>query len=211
MEFAVEIAARPLVESESAAHPVETPMDSREFDYDVFIKPMESRMMRSIWRIVRQKEAAEDALQDALAVIWKKRDVVARHPHPEALILKISVDAAYDAVRKMRRRLRHEVAGLPAQPFERRTFSVTEEAEFRALRAAVLEAIGRLPKKQATAVLLRIVEEESYEDIARGMRCSATTVRIHVMRGRAVLASRLGRLWPKLAGRSEGKDRGGKV
>ena len=52
------------------------------FDYDVLVKPMEPRMMRAIWRIVRQREAAEDALQDALAIIWKKRDAVARHPIP---------------------------------------------------------------------------------------------------------------------------------
>ncbi|NTU51536.1 MAG: hypothetical protein HGA94_03750, partial [Candidatus Aminicenantes bacterium] len=49
---------------------------------------MEPRLMRTIWRIVRQKEAAEDALQDALAAIWKKRDAVARHPNPQALILR---------------------------------------------------------------------------------------------------------------------------
>ncbi len=60
----------------------EDAMESREFDYSKLVRPMESRMMRSIWRIVRQREAAEDALQDALAVIWKKRDAVARHPNP---------------------------------------------------------------------------------------------------------------------------------
>ena len=79
-------------------------MENREFDYDALIRPLEPRMMRTIWRIVRQREAAEDALQDALAVIWKKRDIVARHPKPEALILRIAVTTAYDTVRKSRRR-----------------------------------------------------------------------------------------------------------
>ncbi len=95
-------------------------MESREFDYNSLVRPMESRMMRSIWRIVRQREAAEDALQDALAVIWKKRDAVARHPNPHALILKIAVAAAYDAVRRNRRRLRYEIAGLPGSRPTRR-------------------------------------------------------------------------------------------
>ena len=79
-------------------------LETREFDYDSLVRPLEPRMMRSIWRIVRQKETAEDALQDALAVIWKKRDRVARHPNPRALILRIAVAAAYDAFRKSRRR-----------------------------------------------------------------------------------------------------------
>ena len=171
-------------------------VEIREFDYDVLVRPMEPRMMRSIWRIVRQQEAAEDALQDALAIIWKKRDAVARHPKPEALILRIAVAAAYDAVRKSRRRLRHEIPGLPDERADDAAPPVAKGVEDRDLRAAILEAIGRLPRRQATAVLLHIVEEQSYEDIARAMGCSESTVRVHVMRGREKLASRLARELP---------------
>lgn len=182
-------------------------VDNRDFDYDLLVKPLEPRMMRSIWRIVRERAAAEDALQDALTVIWKKRAAVARHPRPDALILRIAVSAAIDAVRRRRRRGRHETpalpddrAGDPAPPF-------TEEVEARDLRAAILEAIGRLPRRQATAVLLRIVEERSYEDVARAMGCSEATVRVSVMRGRARLARLLARGGP---GIEERPERGGK-
>jgi RNA polymerase sigma-70 factor (ECF subfamily) len=179
-------------------------MENREFDYDGLVRPMESRMMRSIWRIVRQKEEAEDALQDALAVIWKKRDTVARHPNPQALILKISVGVAYDAVRKGHRRLSHEIPGLPDEAAHDAAPPVTKGSEDRDLRAAILEAIGRLPKRQAMAVLLHLVEEQSYEEIARGMDCSETTVRVHVMRARAALARRLARHRPDLVAELEG-------
>ena len=178
------------------------------FDYDVLVKPMEPRMMRAIWRIVRQREAAEDALQDALAIIWKKRDAVARHPNPQALILRISVSAAIDAMRRRMRRLRHETPGLPED--ERAGDGappVTWGAEDRDLKAAILEAISRLPKRQAMAVLLHIVEEQPYEEIARVMDCSETTVRVHVLRGRAKLARRLAHDRPDLVGRI---DHGGK-
>ena len=179
-------------------------MENREFDYDGLVRPMESRMMRSIWRIVRQREAAEDALQEALAVIWKKRDTVARHPNPQALILKISVDAAYDAVRKNRRRLSHEIQGLPAQAADDSAAPAARESEDRSLRAAILEAIGRLPKRQATAVLLRVVEEQPYGDIARAMDCSEATARVHVMRGRSALGRYLARQRPDLVDGREG-------
>ncbi len=176
----------------------------REFDYNVLVRPLEARMMRSIWRIVRQREAAEDALQDALTVIWKKRLAVARHPNPEALILKISIDAALDATRKARRRLGREIPGLPDDRAGDPAAPVAKEAEGRNLRAAILEAIGRLPRRQATAVLLHIIEEQSYEEIARGMDCSETTVRVHVMRARAALARRLARQRPDLVAGLEG-------
>ena len=179
----------------------------REFDYDLLVKPMEPRLMRTIWRIVRRREAAEDALQDALTIIWKKRAAVARHPNPQALILRIAVTAAIDAVRKDKRRLGHESPGLPDDRSEDATATVEKNVEGHELRAAIVEAISRLSRRQATATLLHIVEEQPYEEVARAMGCSETTTRVHVLRGRAALAKRLGRERPDLAG---GFDRNGK-
>jgi len=209
MEIAVESRERSLPREAETVGKVKTAaMKQREFDFDSLVRPMETHMMRSIWRIVRQREAAEDALQDALTIIWRKRGTVARHPNPQALILKISINAAYDAVRKSRRRLRHEISSLPEQCPDGTASSVSKESEDRSLRADILEAIGRLPKRQATAVLMRIVEEQSYEEIARGMGCSETTARIHVMRARAALTRKLARFHPGLGnGREEGERR----
>jgi len=208
MEIVVESPERFAAGREEASRPIEAAVKKhREFDYDGLVRPMESRMMRSIWRIVRHRETAEDALQDALAVIWRKRSKVARHPNPQALILRISVGAAYDALRKNRRRLRYEVPGLPEQPTDDSAVPVTKELEDRSLRADILAAIGRLPKRQAMAVLLRIVEEQSYEETARAMGCSASTVRVNVMRGRAGLARRLAGRLPSSVG---APDRTGK-
>jgi RNA polymerase sigma-70 factor (ECF subfamily) len=208
VEIAFESPERSLAGERGNPHPIEAAQMTRpEFDYEGLIRPMEARMMRSIWRIVRGREAAEDALQDALTVVWRKREVVARHPNPQALILRISIDAAYDAVRRDRRRLRREIAGLPGQFPDAGAFSVARDAELRGLRARVLEAIGRLPKKQATAALLRLVEERSYAEIAGAMGCSETTVRVHVMRARAALSRRLGCERPRP---SDGHGEGGK-
>lgn len=182
-------------------------MDTREFDYDGLVRPMEPRMMRSIWRVVRDKEAAEDALQDALAVIWRKREAVARHPNPQALILRISVDAAIDAARKIRRRLSHEVGSLPEDAADGAAVPVTKASEDRGLRAAVLEAVAGLPKRQATAVLLHLVEEQPYEEVARAMGCSESTARVHVMRGRAALGRALARERPDLIAASDRKTK----
>jgi len=207
MEITVESPECSLPREAETVGKVETAvMKQREFDFDSLIRPMETRMMRSIWRIVRQREAAEDALQDALTIIWRKRRTVARHPNPQALLLKIAVNAAYDAVRKSRRRLRREIAGLPEKLADDSSSSISKESEDRSLRADILEAIASLPKRQATAVLMRIVEEQSYEEIARGMGCSETTARIHVMRARAALTRRLARFHPGLVdGREEGE------
>lgn len=182
-------------------------VETRGFDYDVLVRPLEPRLMRTIWRIVRRREAAEDALQDALTVVWKKRRAVAAHPNPQALILRIAVSTAIDALRRDRRRWRREATERPDERTADPAAPVGQGAENKELREAILEAIARLPRRRAAAVTLHIVEERPYEEIAQALGCSESTVRVHVLRGRATLAERLARERPDLVG---GRGRGGK-
>jgi RNA polymerase sigma factor (sigma-70 family) len=155
--------------------------------YDELIAPLESRMTRSIWRVVRDPDLAEDCLQDALAVIWKKRVAIRQHPNPPALILKICLDRAYDSLRRLQK-LRHQTnlfqlrdRAVPPDPAGDRNFE-TEELE-----QAVQRAIRRLPRKRALAVMMRLIYDEPFEMIAQALGCSEVTARIHISRGRAQL------------------------
>jgi RNA polymerase sigma factor (sigma-70 family) len=164
--------------------------------YEQLIAPVESQMTRSIWRIVRNREAAEDTLQDALTIIWKKLDRVCRHPNPHAFILKICVNAAYDTLRQRTRvRQREESANIQEFPAGSETNGL-ERLEKRNVEAEILAAIRRLPRKQALAVLMRIVQDQSYDSIAQALDCSEVTVRIHVSKGRAKLSRWLSHLDP---------------
>ena len=71
--------------------------------YDELIAPLKATMMRSIWRVVRNADLAEDSLQDALAIVWKKRFHIRLHPNPRAMIMKICLNTAYDSLRKLER------------------------------------------------------------------------------------------------------------
>ncbi len=171
-------------------------MENCEGIFEQLIAPLESRMMRSIWRVVRSPELAEDTLQDALTTIWKKLPVVRRHPNPEALILKICLNAAYDSLRKRSRFLRQEeismLSNMPGPPEQ----GVVCTLAARETEREVLKAIGRLPRKQALAVLLRVVHEEPFDAIAGALGCSEVTARIHVSKGRARLQKWLAHLDP---------------
>ncbi len=187
-----------------------------DFSYDLFIRPNEGQMSRVVWRIVRNPEDAEDTLQDALSTIWKKRRLVCTHPNPRALILKICIDAAYDTLRKHRRRRKHEEPtsllldspqeddpGLSHSPAAFHS-SALDQLVQKETEREILEAVGRLPRKQAVAVLLRIVKEQPYDLIAQAMGCSESTVRIHVARGRARLNKWLAHLNPLPPGEVSG-------
>ena len=164
-------------------------MQADEADYERLIRPIEDQMMRSVWRITQNADDAEEALQEALALVWRRFLRIRRHANPQALILRICMNAAYDVLRRKARRQRWE-QDAPADAMESAR-TPREAAEAQEQESAILRAIGQLSRNQALAVTLRLVQEQSYEAIARAIGCRENTVRKHVERGRARLCELL--------------------
>jgi RNA polymerase sigma factor (sigma-70 family) len=192
MEAATPLNIEPIASEEALKSPREILVTDDRTIYDELIAPLESMMMRSIWQVVRNADLAEDCLQEALAVIWKKRFHIRLHPNPQALILKICLNAAYDSLRRLRRMRRQtDLSRLDDAPAPANSDGDLEERE---IEEQVQQAIRRLPRKRALAVMMRLIQEESFEAIAQALDCSEVTVRIHIFRGRAQLRKWLSHL-----------------
>ncbi len=168
--------------------------------YDAYLAPLESRLVRTAWRITRDPDRARDAVQDAMARAWAQRARIRGHPNPAALVQRIAIHAAIDALRRERRRRRAEESAGTAAKAAAPAPSPTASAERHELRDRVLEAIARLPEKQAAAVTLRVLEEQPYEAVAAALGCAEPTARVHVLRARATLARLLHGLDPGKGG-----------
>src|ERR1700682_6684499 len=75
-------------------------MNSSDSLYEQIIEPINDRMIRSVWWITRNAQDAEDAMQNALMAIWKRQHRISRHSSPQALILRMCIDAACDVARR---------------------------------------------------------------------------------------------------------------
>ncbi len=170
----------------------------REAQFAQLVLWRRDRMLRAIWRVVRDPSIAEDALQDALTTLWRKLPALARHPNPDAFVLRVSLDAACDQLRAHARRRRRDV---PLDTSDACASMELPPGVDRGVFDEVRQAIIRLPRKQATAILLRAIHDESYETIARTLRCSEVTARVHVAHARAKLRHWLSHLCA--AGREE--------
>ena len=153
-------------------------------------------MIHSIWRITRDAHDSDDAMQNALVVIWKRWNRIGRHPNPQALVLKICIDAALDVARR-RARDRREIEPIRrvnnvAHP----SASPSEQMAGDELRRVIRAAINRLSRQQAVAVMLRIFEDLPYDQIAAAMGCREATARKHFERARANLRLALAQLKP---------------
>lgn len=171
-------------------------MNSGHGDYERLVRPIEDRMIRSVWRIVRDPDDADDAFQEALTTIWKRLNRIRRHPNPHALILRICVNSAYGVVRqRARHQNREKLEPLP-ETLPDPSPSAAERISGREKREEIFQAISRLPRKQAQAVLMRFVEELPYSQIAQALGCREVTVRKHVARARSRLSRDLAHLAP---------------
>jgi RNA polymerase sigma-70 factor (ECF subfamily) len=160
--------------------------------YEQKIQPMEPKLIRAAWRVLGDEHEAGDALQDALARIWKHRWQLESHPNPSAWMLRIVLHAAYDRLR-LRKVQRTEV--LPAH-LESSDPSPSSLAQQHETTSALLDEIGRLSPKQSQAVLLRLVEDMPYAAIAEALGCNESTARVHVQRARERLRQRFAHLEP---------------
>lgn len=166
-------------------------MTESQRNYDRFIGPIEEQMVRSIWRIVRNRQDAEDAMQNALMTAWKRWERVCRHPNPQALVLKFCIDAAYDITRQRLRHGRKYRLMMPPKEPQDKSPTPSQAAVTSEQYHDLIAAIHELPRHQATATLMRIVQGQSYRDIATVLGCAEVTARKHVARGRDRLQSAL--------------------
>lgn len=127
-------------------------MEQRQLAYERLIAPIETRMIRTIWGIVRDPDEAQDALQEALVAVWRRWDRLQNHPNPQALVLRICINAAYDALRRRHRRLRwFGTEDVPVDPPDPAP-SAMQAVEGAEAHGRVRQAIASLSRNQATAM-----------------------------------------------------------
>src|SRR5687768_1861302 len=140
-----------------------------EAEFERLVLAHRTVMMRTIWRVVRDPDVAEDVFQDVLAVLWRKLPLVSRHPNTRALVLRICIDQARDAARA---RARRPIAVSLEDVTLADTDTPARVLERKHALGQVFAAVFRLGTRQATAVLMRALNDEPYEVIANALGCN---------------------------------------
>jgi RNA polymerase sigma-70 factor (ECF subfamily) len=157
-------------------------LGSEPSSYDALVRPIQEQMLRSIWRVTRVAKDADDALQDSLTIIWKRRARIQRRPPPQAPILRICVNCACDVLRARLRRRTRENALIDPDALHAKDGPVGQPPDRQELHDDISRALVRLPSRHATAVVMRYMLELSYEEVGDALGCSESTARVHVSR-----------------------------
>lgn len=141
------------------------------------ILPMKDRLYRLALRITLSQQDAEDAVQEALIKVWKKREQWDKIENLEAWTMTIVRNIAIDITKK-----NSNLQTVPID-FDPPVTSYDQLQETERVEI-VRKLMDSLPEKQRTAMQLRDFEGKTYKEIAAIMDITEEQVKVNIFRAR---------------------------
>lgn len=142
-------------------------------------------------RLTGSQDAADDVAQSVFCRIWERRAKWRAEGSVRGLLFRLARNIAISAHRREQAQDR-AMRGF-AESLSTPTFPALS-AERSELRAALECAIAELPARRREVFLLRMLDDLSYDEIARVMGTSRQTVANQLSRALATLRDALGQL-----------------
>ena len=150
--------------------------------FEEFVHGCSPRLFRTALLLAGQdRAAAEDLLQLALERAYRHWGRVCRSGEPERYVRRILVNAANDRWRQAVRRPERPLSPGDAGPVAEDQADVFAERDF------LIRALGGLPPRQRSVLVLRYFNDLSEAEIASVLGCSVGTVKSQASRGLARL------------------------
>lgn len=161
--------------------------DSRAFE--ILMEKHESKMYAVALRMCKNREDAQDCLQDAMLRIYKALPTFKGQSSFSTWAYRITMNTCLDDLRRKKVRQAQsldqmlEVGWAPVD--ENNT--AERHVENSELKRNLSKAIQTLPEEMRAAVVLRDVQGFSYEEIANMLSTNVGTVKSRISRGREKL------------------------
>lgn len=169
------------------------------------VKRYRHRLYAFVYRYVGDRETAEDIVQETFLRAMRHRHKFAAIHYVSTWFFTIAVNMAKSELRSRKRWSKEEL-----EPEEGHSHWAVdgplpdEQVDSSMVRQRVIRAIGELPEAFREAVLLRDLNDLSYEQIADVLGCPVGTVKSRVNRGRRQLQVLLQPLAREVLGQAAG-------
>lgn len=178
--------------------------------YEVLITEYQQPVYNLVLRLLNDPADANDVVQEVFLKVFRKIGAFRGESSLKTWIYRVAVNEAYNYQRWFSRHRKQEVELESDEPSGldhyhrlsdpgRSPFDSVADHEQHAL---IEDALGRLNPSFRAAVVLRDIEELSYEEISEILQIALGTVKSRILRGREALRKELaGRLEPEPARR----------
>jgi RNA polymerase sigma-70 factor (ECF subfamily) len=152
------------------------------------LREIESQVYRTAYYLLRHEQDALDVAQEALIKIYTKIDTYEEKAQFTTGVQRIVTNVCMDKVRSAKATIsidEHQLTFLAERDVEQTVVSL-------AVAQDVRRAIQQLPDHYRTVVILRYLQDFSYEEIAACLGLPLNTVKSYLYRAKFQLQSLLG-------------------
>jgi RNA polymerase sigma-70 factor (ECF subfamily) len=164
--------------------------------WETIVRQYWRKVFNVAYKFVGKHDEAEDLTQDIFLKIFKSLDTFDRRANFQTWLISISRNLCIDhyrSVRKERETIDRDVDANELAPTSKEPGPIAS-LEQRDRVELLRQAMASLPDTLRTAVLMRDIQELSYQEIADALRLPEGTVKSRINRGRTELARQIRKL-----------------
>ena len=167
---------------------IEQFLAGEEKGFEMLVRKYQDSVLNIVYSLIGRDRESEDIAQEVFLKVYRSLRSFRQRCQFSTWLYRIVVNTAYDFLRR-RRNLVSDEGVLE------RSAAVCEGPKdallMREREAMIQKALGSIPIKYRTAVVLKDIEGLSYIEISRVLRCSIGTVESRIYRARQFLKEEL--------------------
>lgn len=161
-----------------------------EVAFELIYERYSLRIFSHILRLVKNRDTAEDLLQEVFIKAWQKRGAIDLEKNYGSYLFTIAKHAIYNYIR--RASLETQVAAYIASHSSELYLHIEEELSHREYSDAIQKAIDNLPPRRREVYIRCKIEGFSYQQVADELGCSVAVINAHIVKATKSIKNDLG-------------------
>ena len=150
-------------------------------DFKQLFLPCHRKLFSVAYRLMSNAQAAEDMVQETFLKLWMQRDKMEKVDNPEAYSITVLRRIFYDKMRARHlQEVDKDVGSLQVSSSQNISKQLEEADEYQRVRLL----ITHLPEPQARIMLMRDIEDRSFDEISTETGLTEVNIRSILSRAR---------------------------
>ena len=150
-------------------------------DFKQLFIPCHRKLFSVAYRLMSNAQAAEDMVQETFLKLWMQRDKMEKVDNPEAYSITVLRRIFYDKMRAGHlQEVDKDVGSLQVSSSQNISKQLEEADEYQRVR----QLITHLPEPQARIMLMRDIEDRSFDEISTETGLTEVNIRSILSRAR---------------------------
>ena len=159
----------------------------KQQEFIKLVNPFKDKLFRIAKRMLISTEEAEDAIQEVLMRLWKKRESLTDYTNVEALSVTITKNYCLDQLKSKRA----SNLQLVHSNYKESGATIDREIEGKENWKWVEKIINELPEQQRLIIQMRDIEQMEFNEIAAILNMNETAIRVALSRARKIIRDKI--------------------